>query len=103
MRVVSRRPFNDAKRRYPNQAAALDAAYKKLMVGSFSTPDELRQQFPSLDNFKYKENWWVIDIGGNNLRLLASVEFRHAAIFIKHISTHAEYDELCKKYRKGDL
>ncbi|MBB1440939.1 type II toxin-antitoxin system HigB family toxin, partial [Shewanella sp. SG41-4] len=56
--------------------------------------------FGSLDNFKYKDKWWIIDIGGNNLRMLAFIEFRHNRIYVKHIVTHKEYDLLCKKYRK---
>ena len=29
-----------------------------------------------LDNFKYRDKWWVLDIGGNNLRLLAFMSKR---------------------------
>ncbi len=56
--------------------------------------------FPSLDNFKYKDKWWVIDIGGNNLRMIAFIEFRDNRLYVKHIVTHAEYDKLCRKYAK---
>ncbi|MFH4210200.1 type II toxin-antitoxin system HigB family toxin, partial [Acinetobacter baumannii] len=33
-------------------------------------PDELKRYFTSLDRMKYREKWWVIDIGGNNLRMM---------------------------------
>jgi len=42
----------------------------------------------------------VLDIGGNNLRLLAFIEFRDDRLFVKHIVPHAEYDKLCRRYRK---
>lgn len=100
MHVISRKPFNEAAKKYPNDAAAIDAAYKSLRNGDFHTPDELKSLFPSLDNFKYKDKWWVIDIGGNNLRLIAFIEFRDSRMYVKHIVTHAEYDKLCKKYAK---
>ena len=100
MHVISRKPFNEAAKKYPNDADAIDAIYKSLKNGDFNNPHELRSLFPSLDNFKYKDKWWVIDIGGNNLRLMAFIEFRDNRIYVKHIVTHSEYDKLCKKYAK---
>lgn len=102
MHVISRKPFHDAVKKYPNDARAIQEAYKVLRGGEFRSPDALRKVFPSLDNFKYKDKWWIIDIGGNNLRLMAFIEFRDNRMYVKHIATHAEYDKLCKKYKKGD-
>ena len=103
MHVISRKPFNDAAKAYPNDAEAIDRTYRVLRSGDFDTPQALRQVFPSLDNFRYKDKWWVLDIGGNNLRLIAFIEFRDNRMYVKHITTHTEYDKLCKRYRKeGD-
>ncbi len=100
MHVISRKPFNNASKKYPNDASAIEATYKSLKNGDFSTPEDLKRLFPSLDNFKYKDKWWVIDIGGNNLRLMTFIEFKHSRMYVKHIVTHSEYDKLCKKYAK---
>ncbi len=103
MHVISRKPFLDAVKKYPNDAKAIQEAYKVLRNGDFRSPDTLRNVFPSLDNFKYKNKWWIIDIGGNNLRLMVFIEFRDNRMYVKHIVTHAEYDKLCRKYKKeGD-
>lgn len=101
MRVVSRAPFRDAGNNYPNDADALDRTYRALKSGTFQTPEELRKIFPSLDNFKYKSRWWVIDIGGNNLRLIAFIDFVSQLLYVKHIATHSEYDRLNDYYRKN--
>jgi len=69
--VISRKPFNDTVRMHPNDRDALINTYITLRGGKFETPDQLRQVFPTLDNFKYRDKWWVIDIGGNNLRTTA--------------------------------
>ncbi|KII60455.1 mRNA interferase HigB [Thelohanellus kitauei] len=53
-----------------------------------------------LDRMKYREKWWVIDIGGNNLRMMFFADFERGKIFVKHITTHAEYDRLTKYYRE---
>jgi len=57
MHVISRRPFNDAVKKHPNQRQALEDLYRVLRSSHFSSPDEMRQVFPSLDNFKYKDKW----------------------------------------------
>lgn len=100
MHVISRKPFNDAAKLYPNDRVAIKTTYKLLRNGTFSNPNELKSIFPSLDNFKYKDRWWVINIGGNNLRLTAFIEFRDNRMYVRHITTHTEYDKLCDKYAK---
>lgn len=100
MHIISRKPFNDAAKQYPRDADAIQRTYRVLRKGSFSSPETLKRVFPSLDNFKYKDKWWVIDIGGNNLRLLAFIEFRDKRMYVKHIVNHADYDKLCKQYAK---
>ncbi|NQZ07202.1 MAG: type II toxin-antitoxin system HigB family toxin [Algicola sp.] len=100
MHVISKKPFTDATIEYSNDAKAIQATYKKLKAGSFNTPDALKAVFMTLDNFKYKDRWWVIDIGGNNLRLIAFIDFTDNRLFVKHITNHTEYDKLNKKYAK---
>ncbi|MNT89369.1 mRNA interferase HigB [compost metagenome] len=53
----------------------------------------------SLDNFTHRHGWWVIDIGGNELRLIAAIDFEKQRVFVKHIFSHAEYDKAIKWYR----
>lgn len=100
MHVVSRTPFDLAARRFPNQALALDDLYRVLKKENYPSPDQMRKRFPSLDRMKYREKWWVIDIGGGHLRVMFFADFERGRIFIKHISTHAEYDKLTDVYRR---
>jgi mRNA interferase HigB len=100
MHVISKKPFVDAAMKYPNQRQALMDAYRVLDKANISNPNELKALFPSLDNFKYKDKWWIIDIGGNRLRMLAFIQFSQNRIYVKHIVTHADYDKLCAQYRR---
>lgn len=100
MHVIRKRAFAEAAKKFSNDKTAIMDAYRVLNSGTFNTPEELKQIFPSLDNFKYKDKWYVIDIGGNNLRIMAMVLFTNQKFYVKHIVTHAEYDKLCRKYRK---
>ena len=99
MRVFSVRPFREAERKYPQDREAIKDIYRALSKGVYRTPEELKSDFPSLDNFKPKDKWYVIDIGGNNLRLMAMIVFENNTFLVRHIVTHAEYDKLCKKYK----
>lgn len=75
MQVILRQPFYSAETRYPNQRQALSDVYRILKQAHFESPDEMRKVFKSLDNFKYKSKWWVINISGNHLRLIAFIQF----------------------------
>ena len=101
MNVISKRPFNDAAQKYPNDKVALMEMFKVLQKTDFHTPDELRAIFPSLDNFKYKDKWWVLDVGGNNLRIITFIQFVNKRMYIKHIVSHEDYNKLNDRYRKA--
>ena len=103
MHVISKRPFVEASKAYPNQREALATLYRVLRKCEFGSPDEMRQLFPSLDNFKHKDKWWVLNVGGNNLRIIAFIQFRQKRMYIKHILTHAAYDRLCDQYARGEM
>lgn len=103
MHVISKKPFSDAAEKYPNDRESIMDTYNVLRKGDFETPLALKEVFSSLDNFKYKDKWWIIDIGGNNLRLMAAILFSSQRIYVKHIVTHAEYDKLTNRYKKGEL
>ena len=99
MHIISKRPFNDAATKHPNDKDALLVLYRALKKSSFKTPEEMKKVFKTLDNFKYKDKWYVLDVGGNNLRIIALIQFVNKRIYIKHIVNHTDYDKLCKKYR----
>jgi mRNA interferase HigB len=103
MHVVSKRPFHEAAKAHPNQKQALLDSYRVLRKSSFGCPNEMRRVLPSLDNFKYKDKGWVLDVGGNHLRVIAFIQFVQNRMYVKHIVTHAEYDKICKRYAKGQM
>ncbi|MEC8011166.1 MAG: type II toxin-antitoxin system HigB family toxin [Pseudomonadota bacterium] len=101
MHVISKAKFVEAESKHPNQANALQDLYKNLKNNEFATPEELKNLYKSLDNIKEKDKWYVIDIGGNNLRVIMYINFKSQSVYMKHIVTHSEYDELCKQFKKG--
>lgn len=101
MHVISKEPFDEAARRYPNDSLVIKALYRLVREKDFSSPAELRTVMPSFDNFKYRNKWWVLDVGGNNLRVIAYINFINKRFYVGHIATHAEYDKLTRDYREN--
>ncbi len=101
MHVISKKIFAEAAHKYPNQRQAIMDMYRVLNKATIATPQEMKNLFPSLDNFKYKDKWWIINIAGNHLRMMAFIAFSQNRIFVKHIVRHDEYDSLCEFYRRG--
>jgi mRNA interferase HigB len=52
---------------------------------------EVKTTFPSAD---YVNGQFIFNIGGNNYRLLAEIDFATKEFFIVQVMTHAEYDRL---------
>lgn len=103
MHIVAKPAFAAAAEKFPAQRDAIMRTYRDLKSARYDSPDEMRRHYPSLDNFKYRDGWWVLNIGGNHVRLIAFIQFSGYRIFIKHIVSHAEYDKLCDRYRRGRL
>jgi mRNA interferase HigB len=98
MRIFKKSAFDGAARLFPNDAANIDATYRLLSKSNAHTSSELKQMFNTLDRFTHRHGWYVIDISGNNLRLIAAIDFIKQLVFVKHIYTHAEYTKANKWY-----
>lgn len=88
--------FDEAAILYPNDKAGL---YRCLRILKMARPKgfaDLQKFFGTngIDLFKPRAeaNWVVIDVGGNNLRVIGGVNYTRQKFYVKHIYTHAEYD-----------
>jgi mRNA interferase HigB len=99
MHVFKKKSFVEACEQYPVKAESIMAVFKVLNKSTASNPLELKEALSTLDNFTYRSGWWVIDIGGNELRLIAAIDFQKQYVNVKHIFSHAEYDKANKWYR----
>lgn len=70
MHIITKKRIIDARNKYPNCANALDGWYTVINRNSFSSYAELKKTFNSVDKVK---GLYVFDIGGNKLRLIASI------------------------------
>ncbi len=101
MHVIKKSRFVEAAKKHPNQRKALLDLFQELKSSNFDSPNAMRAVFQSLDNVKYREGWWTIDVGGNELRVIAYINFETMKFYVKHIVTHAEYDKILDGLGRG--
>ena len=89
MHIISKKALREFWERHPDSASPLVRWFKIMDRQAFRSFAELRATFPSADRV---DNLIVFDIGGNNYRLIASIHFNRAKVYIRHVLTHAEYD-----------
>lgn len=90
MHIITQQRIWDAKKKYPKAANALDGWYRIVKKNKFESFSELKKCFNSVDKVG---NMYVFDIGGNKLRLIASIHFQRQKIYIRQVLTHKEYDK----------
>jgi mRNA interferase HigB len=70
--------------------AALDAWFHEVRHASWKHSADLKRSYatasiPSPDRV-------VIDIKGNDFRLIAAVDYRRRTVYVKWVGSHADYD-----------
>ena len=90
MHIITKRRIIEAKALHPTCVSALDGWHRVIKNNEFKSFSELRSVFNSVDKVG---SLYVFDIGGNKLRLIASIHFNRQKLYIRHILTHKEYDK----------
>ena len=90
MHIISRKLLKKFWEKYPDSQSALVRWFRIMGKTDFATFNDLRQTFPSADMVG---KLIVFNIGGNKYRLIASVHFNRSKVYIRHVLTHAEYDQ----------
>ena len=90
MHVISRKALRDFWQRHPDSEQPLRRWHKVITTRDFGNFAELRQTFPSAD---LVDDLTVFNIGGNKFRVVASIHFNRRKVYVRHVLTHAEYDQ----------
>ena len=90
MHVITKKRLEEFVNVHPDCQSALEGWYRIVKNNNFHSFVELREYFPSADMVG---RFTVFNIGGNKIRLIASIHFNRNKIFIRHVLTHQEYDK----------
>lgn len=75
MHLISMKAILDAVIQFPQHREELLFLGRTIEKSHCTTPVALRKIFPTLDNLKYLDKHYVIDIANNNLRVVALIFF----------------------------
>jgi mRNA interferase HigB len=90
MNVISKKKIIKYGKKQSSSRKPLEAWYTIMSTKSFSTIQDLRNTFNSVDPVG---DFTIFNIGGNNFRLIAKVSYEKQICMIKEIMTHAQYDK----------
>jgi mRNA interferase HigB len=89
--VISRRELFAAADRHPEARRFIADFYRIAHKAEWRSLADVRKQYPSAD---LVGQVLVINVRGNNFRMLFCVNFNYQALFFKGLFTHTEYDRL---------
>jgi mRNA interferase HigB len=102
MHVITRKRLLELGTIHPDAVTPLDAWYRVMKAGRFTNPPALKETFGTVDLLG--QGLAVFDIGGNKYRLIANVRYASETnmgrVWVRHVLTHAEYDQWSDKRRK---
>jgi len=86
--VISKRRLRAFWEMHRDAEKRLSAWHQVVNAASWSNAEDLKHTFPSAD---LVGRLVVFNVGGNNYRVIARVEFASHKVFVRHVLTHAEY------------
>jgi mRNA interferase HigB len=88
--IISRKRLKEAVVRHPELEPALEAWFRIAKKALWQSLTDVRKTFASADAV---EKWTVFNIKGNKYRLITEINYRFRRIYIRHVVTHAQYDQ----------
>ena len=92
MRILSEKALRTFWERHPNSEQSLRAWVDEVKRADWDNPAQVRDKFATASIVK--DNRVVFNIGGNQFRLVAWINYRRRSVYIKWLGTHAEYDRI---------
>lgn len=95
MHIITRRRLREFWERYSDAEEPLSVWHGVVEKADYKTPHDVKADFGTADFIGDKRV--VFNIGGNKYRLVVKIEYRWGKVFIRHVVTHDEYDQLTKE------
>lgn len=95
MHIITQKRIWEAQKKYPTCKSAIEQWYRIVKKNNFSSFSDIQRLLPSTDKVG---KYYIFDIGGNKLRLIAICHFQYNKLYIREIFSHSEYDK--NKWKK---
>jgi mRNA interferase HigB len=81
---------------------SLDTWLREIKKANWNRPEDIRQNFCSVDFLGNGTDRVVFDIGGNRYRIICQYRFvkSEVRLYVRWIGTHTHYSKLCSEGRQ---
>jgi mRNA interferase HigB len=90
MHIISKKKLREFWTEHLQAQAPLETWHRVVEHSHWETFNDVRATFGSAD---LVGRFVVFNIAGNNYRLIAAIHFNRGKVFVRHVLTHAEYDQ----------
>lgn len=95
VRIIGLTELDEFARRHARARKPLANWENVVRAASWKNSADMKRTFNSVD---YEERKTIFDVGGNNFRLIALVDFGKQLVQVVAVMTHAEYEK--EKWKK---
>ena len=95
MRIISEKPIREFCLTNKEAEASMREWIKIVRNADWHNFSDVRETFNHADIYK---NCTIFDLGGNKYRIIAKINYRKHAVFIRFVLTHSDYS-----FKKGKL
>ena len=92
MRVISKASLINFWHKHPASRQAFQTWFEDASHAKWKTPQDIKLRYASASFVG--ANRVVFKIKGNDYRLVVAVAYRFAALYIKFVGTHAQYEAI---------
>src|SRR5580704_3145692 len=89
--LISRKKVREAATRQRDLEAPLDVWFRIAKKASWQSLTDVRKTFAASADLVNR--WTVFNIKGNRYRLITEINYRFQRVYIRHVMTHAEYEQ----------
>ena len=92
MRIIAIKNLRDFWEIHPGAEAPLKAWFDDAKAAKWQSPSDIKARYANVSILKSRRV--VFNIKGNDYRLIVAVAYQFAAVYIKFVGTHRQYDAI---------
>jgi mRNA interferase HigB len=93
LHITTRKELLDAGRKHGRAAGPLDCWRRTAKAAQWKSLDDIRKTYSGADGVPVGDRvYTVFNIMGNAFRLVTEIYYDEQTILLRHVLTHAEYD-----------
>ena len=89
MEIINESELHSFAKKHSNARRPLANSIDATKAAAWKSFAEVRETYRSAD---YVKEQVVFDVGGNNYRLISSIDYSLQRVYVLEVMTHAEYD-----------